>query len=401
MAGCTAKLHNGRAVAATGLAALALLGTLFAVAPAPAAAQSSAVTVTNTSVSPSTPTTGETFVVTARITNAQSASADFDINQVHVETPRGRSYVARNLGTLGPGSSTTVRIPVRVDQPGSHTLSVKVFGESGPRIVNLEHPVPVEIEGERAARLSMAASAADIGPSGRTDLQVSVANGFNEAISGVELTVTSDDLTLPESQRITSQMPPGNVTRFSLPARDVEPGPHDVSVTMRYTTANGDRQTITRNLTAVVSRVSAPGRIRLTEIDVVRERGQLVVRGSASNVGTTDVSGVVVGVEESQTAGPAGGSADFFVGEVPASDFSSFDVSVRPKTNGTITIPLNVSYVVDGERTSHVVEVTHDTAASSGAAEPEPQSGGSPLLLIVGALVLVGALVVGWRRYRS
>ena len=391
-----------------GFVVFGLMAALIVAGATPAAAQNSAVTVTNASTSEETPTAGETFVVRVRIANAGGAGAnydldqvdDFDLNQVHVETPRGRSYVARDLGTLAPGSATTVRIPVRVHEPGSQTLSVRVYGQDGVSIKNIQHPVPVEIEGDRSARISMAASADDLGPSGRTDVDLTVANGFDQAISGIELTVQSDDLTLPESQRVTSGLPPGNVTRFSLSARDVEPGPQDLAVTMNYTTTSGDRQTVRRNLTAVVSQVSEPGRIRLTELDVAREGQQLVVRGSASNVGTTDVSGVVIGVEDTNTAAPAGGASDFFVGEVPASDFSSFDVSVAPQTNGTVTIPLNVSYVVDGERTSRIVEVTHQVSAQSNDAESDG-GGGSSLPLLLGVLVLVGAAVFGWRRYRG
>jgi len=381
------------------LAVLLLLTLLASLAP-PAAAQSSSVTVTNVTLDPDTPTVGETFVVEARIANAESAEGSLDLRQVYVEVPGGRSRIASDLGSLAPGTATTVKIPVTLDRAGWHTLTLDVRGiDRVESVVTINHPVPVQVQGDRADRISMAATADDLGPSNRTDLHVTVANGFDEPITGVELFVASDSISLPEPQRIASRMPAGNVTEFTVPAREVQPGQHPLDVTLRYTTRGGDRHVVQRNLTTEVTAVSQPGRIELTELDVVREGGVLTVRGSASNVGTTDVSGVVVSVEESATAGPAEGSSTFFVGNVPASDFSSFDVALTPRANGTISVPLEVSYVVDGVRTSRTVEVSHRVQP-----RPDPtgqQTGGGGLLVpVVGAVVVIGGLVYGWRRYR-
>lgn len=386
--------------------ALAVAIALVAVAlgaSGPATAQSSAVTVPNATVSSSNPAAGETFVVRGTVQNAANADGAFDLNDVYVQTPDGRSSVARDLGTLAPGTSTTVQIPVSVSDPGWHSLSFRVKGtDDSGQVRNLEHPVPVNVGTEETSQLAMAATADDLGPSGRTDLQVTVANGFDRAITGVDLQVDSEGLELPEPQRVASRLPPGNETTFTFPIRDVEPGGYTVSTTLRYTSANGDRQTIERDLSAVISPVSEPGTISLTGVEVTREGGELAIRGSASNEGTTDVTGVNVSVVPGETARPADSSATYFVGDVPASDFSSFDVRAVPQANDTVRIPIRVSYVVDGVRTNRTVGVSYSLSSNAepDRGEGENGGGGPGLVAILGVLFVAGAAVVGWRRYR-
>lgn len=367
-----------------------------------AAAQSSAVTVTNATVTSSSPSAGETFVVRATVRNAEGAEGAFDLSNVYVMKSGGRSGVARDLGRLAPGTQTTVEIPVTVEEAGWHTLSVRVTGsDANDPVITVDHPLPVRIQGGESSEVAMAATADDLGPSGRTDLHVTVANGFDRAITGVDLQVDSPGLTLPEPQRVASRLPPGNQTRFTLPVRDVEAGEYTVSVALAYTSGEGDRRTIRRNLSTVVSGVNQPGTIDLTGIDVTREDGQLVVRGSASNTGTTDVASVNVSVLEGETAEPADSSSTYFVGNVPASDFSSFNVRAEPTGNGTVTVPLRVGYVVDDVRTSRIVEVTHRLNRTPTGGQGGSGGGGSGLFVIVGLLLVVGAGVFGWRRYRG
>lgn len=384
--------------------ALALL-SVPVLAAGPTSAQSSSVTVTNTTVTPESPSAGETFIVKATIANAESAGASYDLTNVYVKKPGGgRSDVARDLGELSPGTSTTVEIPVSVAESGWRSLSLQVHGvDQVHGVENFQHPVPVRIGGAGASQISMAATADDLGPSGRTDLRVMVANGLDQAITGVDLEVDSEGLTLPEPTRVASRLVPGNQTTFTLPVRDVEPGEYTVTVDLSYTTESGDRRTVERELSTVVSAVDEPGEIRLRGVEVVPgEGGRLEVRGSAANVGTTDVSSVDVSVQDGETAGPADSSATYFVGNVPASDFSSFTVTAQPTTNGTVTIPLEVSYVVDGVRTNRTVAIDHQvTPQPSPGQNQGGGGGGAGLVTIVGLLFVVGAVVIGWRRYRS
>lgn len=385
--------------------ALAVLA-IGPVATAPVAAQETSVTVTNATVTTSSPAAGETFVVRATIRNSERANGSFDLTNVYVQGPDGRSTVARDLGQLAPGSATTIEIPVSVSESGWHSLSVRVHGISpSDSVKTLRHPIPVQIGDEEASQLSMAATADDLGPSGQTDLRVTVANGFERAVTGVNLRVESDGMTLPESQRVASRLVAGNQTTFTFPVRDVDPGQYTVRATMQYSIDGGDRRTVERELSTVVSPVEEPGRIGLSGIDVEPEDDVLAVRGTAANSGTTDVTSVNVSVVDGETAGPADSSASHFVGDVPASDFSSFTVQAEADDNetDTITIPIRVSYIVDGERTSHLEAVTHELDSETGPEENPAGGNGSRVgtYAIIGAVVLIGIILLGWRRYRG
>ena len=107
-----------------------------------------------------------------------------------------------------------------------------------------------------------------------------------------------------------------------------------------------------------------PATIELTGLSVGREGGLLQITGSTSNVGMTSAQSVVVRVVETENVDPAAPNRDFFVGEVPSSDFSSFDLTAR--TTGNVSaIPVEVSYIVDGERQTQQFEVGVDSAVGA------------------------------------
>ncbi|MFC7226909.1 hypothetical protein N0B31_05795 [Salinirubellus salinus] len=146
-----------------------------------------------------------------------------------------------------------------------------------------------------------------------------------------------------------------------------------------------------------------PGRVELTGVDVGTEDGTTTISGSVSNVGLADVDAVVVRVVASEGVTPVAPNREYFVGTVPASDFVSFDVTARLDPN-TTSVPLNVSYVADGDRQSQTVAVPIDAPLT-----PDPSGGGGGtgglLLPALGGLlvvVVVAAFVlVAWRNRRA
>jgi hypothetical protein len=115
---------------------------------------------------------------------------------------------------------------------------------------------------------------------------------------------------------------------------------------------------------------------------------------------------VVVRVLEREGVRPVAPNREYFVGSIPASDFVSFDVTVRVSEDVT-TIPLEVTYLSEGERRVEEVTVPVDDAT---VRTPDRSGGGvgagtGDLLVpvAVGAVVVlvVGVLVVlGWRNRR-
>ncbi|MFT4945410.1 MAG: hypothetical protein ACI9K3_001357 [Halovenus sp.] len=250
-------------------------------------------------------------------------------------------------------------------------------------------------------QISLTTSGGTVGPSARTTLQVTVANEGDRSVSGLQFQFDGRDMQLVNPRRVAAALPAGNETTYTIEARNVAPGPHQVTVEGAYETADGTRREFSRAMTATVTEQRNPGRVNLTGLRISPGANGLAVRGTASNGGSTNVTGVTVQVGQSASVAPAQSQSSFFVGKVEAGDFSSFDVTAVPRTNGSVTVPLEVSYAVDGVQKQRTVTVDYRPPA-----RPQPtstqQGGGTPLVLIVGGLLLVGGVVTfAWRRIRG
>ena len=106
---------------------------------------------------------------------------------------------------------------------------------------------------------------------------------------------------------------------------------------------------------------------------------------------------------------PAAGSGEFFVGSVDASEFATFELS-SAVANGTDTLPIELSYIVDDRRvtTTQSIEISsadsvsagsdRDRAAATSTDNGSSGSSGLPVVpLIIGLLVVLGASGVLYR----
>jgi hypothetical protein len=479
-------------------------------------AGSPAVTIADINVRPEEPIAGNTFEVEATIVNGEGASASFELRNVYVDKPDGRSYVASDVGTLAPGSSTTVSIPVTMGSEGQYTLplevsgietdggtvvtvsqptSVRVIGEQRPRVniigsdweagsettaeltvtnggadplqnievtldgetITVDNPtriraslgaeskvtygfdVTLEETGsqqltaalrytdpagndktiteaqtvsvsERDPPLSLAVSADEVGPSETTAFEVTAVNERQTPITGLELQFESEDGQMVDSGVVIPALQSGNKTATELEVSEVSPGQHDLTVQASYTTARGEQESFTETLSTTVQAVSSPGRVSLSELQLTGRGTSVSIRGSVSNPGTSDVSGVRIEVGETEMVRPAQSQSSFFAGNITSSDFTNFQVNaqLRSQTNQTTMVPLRTSYVVDDVRQERVIEVEYDPQASPAGGgqdqarrQPQSESSGLPLGLAGIGLVVVGLAVLGWRRYRG
>jgi len=225
-------------------------------------------------------------------------------------------------------------------------------------------------------------------------VRVDVFNQGNAVAEDVVIRAVSENATV--GQAIISSVEPGTTEQVRLNATLAEPTA-DVTVTAAYETGSNQRST-----EATTTLRSVPATIELTGLNVVSEGGLLQITGSTSNVGMTTARSVIVRVVPTDGVDPAAPNRDFFVGQVPASDFSSFDLTARASGNVS-SIPVEVSYLVDDTRRTQTFTVAVDDGV--GAQPQQPQNGGGPgagLFAVVGvallALLLVAAVLV--RRYR-
>jgi len=232
---------------------------------------------------------------------------------------------------------------------------------------------------------------------------VDVLNQGNAPVTNVTLSGQSPNATVQRA--LVSRVGAGESRTVRLNATlDSERAAVDVQATYDVGDRRGERSG-----TTTLTRV--PGTIGLTGVSVTDQGGRLQISGSASNFGTTDAESVVVRVQDTENVTPAQPNREFFVGTVPASDFVSFDVYATA-TGNVSAVPLEVSYLVDGERITRTVEV--DAQGVAAAPEPRPDggtdggSGGSGLgvvLPVVVGLVVAAAVVAiivrAWRNSRG
>nr|WP_284438529.1 hypothetical protein [Halomicroarcula laminariae] len=224
-------------------------------------------------------------------------------------------------------------------------------------------------------------------------LTVDIVNQGNTPADEVVVSGVSENATV--SQTIVDSVPARSTKQVRLNTTLSEPRA-DVVVTAEY-----ESGTVQRSVNTSTTLRATPAAIELTGLDVTREDGVFQITGSTSNVGTTTARSVIVRVVPSENVEPAAPNRDFFVGEVPGSDFSSFDLTARA-TGNVSSIPLEVSYLVDGERTRETFSAPVDTGLTG---QQEQQTGGGPgagLFAVLGLGVVVALVVAGLlvRRYR-
>lgn len=133
-------------VAPFALAALLVVISLAAVPPVDAQStdQRAAVAVSNVTASTQTPTAEEPFSLRVTIANYEGSGQAVTLNQL-VVVDGDRQYIADDIGSLTPGSRTTVSVPLTIDDPGQQTVNLQVYGSSGGRLVNTRSPYVVEV----------------------------------------------------------------------------------------------------------------------------------------------------------------------------------------------------------------------------------------------------------------
>ena len=359
---------------------------------APVAAQSDAsyVSVTNVTHTPETPTPGESFEVEVTIRNHAGNGGPFKINEVYVSGQGADTYVADDLGSLPAGSSMPVSVPVTLDEPGRHTFTVNVRGVNPSDVpVVIQYPVTVQVVDETRPQIELSTQRAVPGAS--RSVNVTVGNGRPRALDQVAVTVSSPEADFEVQRRVQAQVGAQNTTTFRFPATVSEAGRYPVDVQLEYTD-DGDRRSLNRTFRADFRAPSNPGEIMLTGTEAVARGGTLEISSTASNVGTTEVEGVVVAIDDTDAVA----GANYFVGSVEGSDFSSFTLTTSVAGNVS-SVPVEVRYLVDGVEKTHTVEIPVEQARTR---QPEPQPSGPPLLPIgaaVGVLGLAG-VVYRWRR---
>lgn len=390
-----------RGVGPLALAALVVVSALTAVA-APAAAADDAFVAVDTEVSPDPAQPGTNVTVTTTVENVYDNGSPYKFQRVSLHEGEASNSTEHDSRTpsaiVGKGESVSVNVSEEFDRTGEYDryVRVKLISSRG-RVIDIVRPVTVTVEQPHPA---MSLTADDATASGRSDLSLTLANGLPDTVRGLSVEFESDDVSLMADRRVVSSLDPGQQANVTVPVRNASAGKHTVTTRLSYLTADGESRTVTERLSATIDE-ERPAQIDLTGLRTTQEGDEVVVRGSASNTGGTNASSVTLSVGDGDAVSPAQNQATYFVGEVKASDYSSFEVhaTLTTNTNRSVTVPVEVSYSVDGERVTRTVDVGF-TPDAPGPGTQSRQSSSSP---VVPAVVGLVALVVGglaWHRFR-
>lgn len=377
-----------------GALVVALAVTLIAV-PATAAVVSVDVT---TSPEPAPPGSNVTFSTT--VSNLGPDDANVNVQRVELRTTadgNGELVEQRVVSrSLRSGEETSVALHEEFDQAGEYQRFVHVrIRESANDVTTAVRPVNVTV---RQTHPATSLSSSTLDANGETDLTLTVANGLPDVVRGLEVELESDDLDVQQRQHVLSAIEAGAQSTVTTSAAADDEGEATVDATLSYVTADGESRSVTRTLSTSIDEGGTAAAIELTGLRIEEEGDELVVSGSASNLGSANVSSVLIAVGEGGNGSvePAQTEDDYFVGGIPGNDFESFTVraALPEDPPETTTIPLEISYDRRGDRITRTV-----TREYSPSTDETEQSGNATVPLVLGLVVIAGG-AIAWRRYR-
>jgi hypothetical protein len=301
----------------------------------------------------------------------------------------------RVLGRMNQGSTLSFRFPAQVDATGEYRTEVTLSYAVSGREREVTRVFSITMREPRRPGVSVSVPDAVTGAS--RNVSVTVANGIGRSVDNVAVSVASSaaEVDFGETTRVLGRMDRGTTRSFRFPARVAAAGEYPLTVTVSYT--DGSRQQeFTRTFETRFGEPSNPGRVILSGVEATQRGSSIELSATASNVGGTDVGGVVVAVNRTEAVRPQ----TYFVGGVDASGFSTFTLQTSA-TGQVSSIPVEVTYVTSGVERSFVTDVAVDSVATP-QADRQRSGSGLPLgtlgLAVVGVAVLVGAVVLYRRR---
>ena len=338
--------------------------------------------------------------MTVNVSNGRDAvvrqlSLDVESDDVSVEDD------SKIRAQLDSGEETSFSFTASAEEAGTHPVEVTLSyttSEGEPRQLTrlLRADFGPPAQPSEHPQLSVTTESA-VEDAWRT-LNVTVSNGMERQVRQVSLDTDSDDVTIRENRRVVPSLDAGAERTFSYRASASESGTYPVNLTLVYVDNDGLERQITRTVQVDMTPPENPGNVSLTGVSTEREGDTVTVSGSAANLGGESVDSVIVSVADRQNVAKAQPQPEYFVGTVESSDFVSFDVNARLSNNRT-TVPLEVSYVVDGVTTTRTVMADAGSAPTRSVESSSSGGGGSMPFGLVGVLVaLVLVASVWWTR---
>ena len=361
-------------------------GGIVAVGPVAAAQQAQ---VSDVTVAPAEPAVGEPVTVTVTVSNLASSDGAVTVESVRLRDAATGDLLTQTaeIGQIDPGGSLDIPVVITLTEVGLTRIQAEAYVENVDRPLGRDRyiqPVVIDVV-EPLVRPDLTVSPGTA--YGTTDL--TLANYGTLALEAPQLTVSGPDGT-PQTYYLQDVAPGANRTR-TIDTRGW--AMQTLSVTATYT-ANDTTQRLTVDH-ALAERATEPGQVRLTSVDAVRTAGGIELTGDAANLGELPVEAVYLRVGATDEVAPIPPRADFFVGEVAASEFATFRLTADVAPN-TSAVPVEIRYIMANAETVTTQTVPIDPAVTA-PTEPTDGGGGLPSLAVVIALIVAAAAAVVYR----
>lgn len=335
---------------------------------------------------------GETTPINVTVANSRSEAITG--LELDLRTSGSVEDARRIKGSLESGSDYTFQYDVSFDTIGNQQLTgtLTYTTQNGARRTTIQSTDIAVVEPIVRVGLS---SIDNTDQAERTTVELT--NFGNTELSNIEITAEKNGNVV--ERKPVRDIDPNTSTSVLFESHTARSG--SIEYTASYIAAGETHQT-THHAQSPIS-----GEIRLTSVETSPSPSGVIIDGEAANIGGTDAESVLLRVINNANVTPIAPSGEYFVGEVEASEFATFELSAIVQSSPSL-VPVEISYIVDEERvtnTQHVELTGPDTSrVQSGdqGAGNSGDEGGLPLTQLGIGLVLIivvsSLAIYKWRK---
>ncbi|HIE32310.1 MAG TPA: hypothetical protein EYP67_08070 [Methanosarcinales archaeon] len=304
-----------------------------------------------------------------------------------------------SVGLIGPSDSANFVYEIRADEgasDGTQFLRFELIG--GSNMEAFRYRIPVKID--RTELKLVASSIPSTVVRGVSTITLDVVNLRSSNVSGVVVSGAGGDVAFNATEFYVGSVPPKASVPLSIniDTTSSTAGRKDLTFTARY--MNGD--TVHKSELGTTIEVVDRSILILTGIMTEHTSPWYTITGDVNNIGATDLSGVVVSIGDADGVTPRQPYPEYFIGELEADDFGSFELSVElgPEVD---SVPITIEYR-DANRAyiaQHESIDVEDSGADAGGRSPGGMSTGIIVLIVLAGLLVIGVIAYSWKQRKD
>jgi hypothetical protein len=286
----------------------------------------------------------------------------------------------RVTASLQAGTQTTHRVEITFPESGEQDLTIRLsYTTSSGNTRTVQRTITTDVA---AAEIDPELTATPAAVDGAPVIRATLTEYGNVELQNVQLQARVDGEVV--ARTMMSDVPAENARTVTFDGSRIPAG--DVTIVAAFTAA-GEQRTVRQTIQYAPTETS---NVVLTGVDLTVENGILSVSGDAANTGSADVQSVLVSVVETDDVQPVVPNKEYFVGTVGSSEFATFELTANVSKDVT-TLPVQITYSVNGERVSHITNIDTSAVASQPSTDQGPQFSD---VIVIGALAVLGVVLV-------